>query len=88
MCAYLLSLGPSCLLLLLYGLSVCVYRLLSLLVARAIYQCWYVSSYFIGMRKHLALLTDVVSGFKSFSETPCLVWKCGTNMSDSHARAL
>jgi hypothetical protein len=23
-------------------------------------------------RKHLVLLTDVVSGFKSFSEAPCL----------------
>jgi hypothetical protein len=26
------------------------------------------------MRKHLALLTDVVSGFKSFSESPRFAW--------------
>jgi hypothetical protein len=32
-------------------------------------------------RKHLALLADVVSGFKSFSEAPCLAKKCGTRMS-------
>jgi hypothetical protein len=38
--------------------------------------------------KHLALLTDVVSGFKSFSEAPCLARKCGTRKSDSHVRAL
>jgi hypothetical protein len=38
--------------------------------------------------KHLALLTDVVSGFKSFSEAPCLARKCGTHKSDSHVRAL
>ncbi len=46
--ALLLSLGPSCLLLLLCGLSVWLGRLLSLLIARVVYQCWYVSSYFIG----------------------------------------
>jgi hypothetical protein len=40
------------------------------------------------MRKHLALLVNVVSGFKSFSETPHLPWKCGTHMSDSLVRAL
>jgi hypothetical protein len=28
--------------------------------------------------KHLASLVDVVFGFKSFSEAPCLAWKCGT----------
>jgi hypothetical protein len=28
--------------------------------------------------KHLPLLTDVVSRFKSFSEAPRLAWKCGT----------
>jgi hypothetical protein len=39
------------------------------------------------MRKHLALLTDVVSVFKSFSEAPCLARKCGTQRSDSHVRA-
>jgi hypothetical protein len=33
------------------------------------------------MRKHLALLVDVVSRFKSFSEAPCLAWKCGTRKS-------
>jgi hypothetical protein len=40
------------------------------------------------MRKHLTLLTDVVSGFKSFSEAPRLARKCGTHMSDSPVRAL
>jgi hypothetical protein len=40
------------------------------------------------MGKHLALLTDVVSGFKSFSEVPCLARKCGTHRSDSPIRAL
>jgi hypothetical protein len=40
------------------------------------------------MRKHLALLTDVVSGFKSLSEAPCLARKCGTRRSDSPVRAL
>jgi hypothetical protein len=29
------------------------------------------------MGKHLALLADVVSGFRSFSEAPHLAWKCG-----------
>jgi hypothetical protein len=38
--------------------------------------------------KQLASLTDVVSGFKSFSEAPCLAWKCGTRRSDSPIRAL
>jgi hypothetical protein len=38
--------------------------------------------------KHLALPMDVVSGFKSFSEAPCLVQKWGTRKSDSHVRAL
>jgi hypothetical protein len=30
-------------------------------------------------RKHLALLMDVVSRLKSFSEAPQLAWKCGTH---------
>jgi hypothetical protein len=38
--------------------------------------------------KHLTLLTDVVSGFKSFNEAPCLGQKYGTHRSDSHVRAL
>jgi hypothetical protein len=38
--------------------------------------------------KHLALVTDVVSGFKSFSEVSCLARKCGTRKSDSPVRAL
>jgi hypothetical protein len=38
--------------------------------------------------KHLVLLADVVSGFKSFSEAPCLARKCGTRKSDSPVRAL
>jgi hypothetical protein len=40
------------------------------------------------MGKHLALLADVVSGFKSFSEAPRPAWKCGTHKSDSPVRAL
>jgi hypothetical protein len=39
------------------------------------------------MGKHLALLADVVSGFKSFSEAPCLAQKCGTCRSDSPIKA-
>jgi hypothetical protein len=39
-------------------------------------------------RKNLALLTDMVSGFKSFSEAPRLARKCGTHKSDSPIRAL
>jgi hypothetical protein len=39
-------------------------------------------------RKHLALLTDVVFGFKSFSEAPRRARKCGTRRSDSPVRAL
>jgi hypothetical protein len=38
--------------------------------------------------KHLALLVDVVSGFKSFYEAPHLAQKCGTRRSDSPVRAL
>jgi hypothetical protein len=38
--------------------------------------------------KHLALLADVVFGFKSFSEAPRLARKCGTHKSDSPIRAL
>jgi hypothetical protein len=38
--------------------------------------------------KHLALLADVVSGFKSFSEAPRLAWKCGTYRSDRPIGAL
>jgi hypothetical protein len=44
--------------------------------------------FFWPMEKHLALLADVVSGFKSFSEAPCLAHKCGTRRSDSPVRAL
>jgi hypothetical protein len=40
------------------------------------------------MGKHLALLMDVVFGFKYFSEAPRLAWKCGTRKSDSPVRAL
>jgi hypothetical protein len=40
------------------------------------------------MGKHLSLLVDVVSGFKSFSEAQRLAWKCGTHRSDSLVRAL
>jgi hypothetical protein len=40
------------------------------------------------MGKHLALLTDVVSGFKSFSEAPRLAQKCGAHRTDSPVRAL
>jgi hypothetical protein len=40
------------------------------------------------MRKHLVLLVDVVCGFKSFSEAPCLARKYGTHRSDSFVRAL
>jgi hypothetical protein len=38
--------------------------------------------------KHLALLTDVVSGFKSFSEAPRLAQNCCTHSSDSPIRVL
>jgi hypothetical protein len=38
--------------------------------------------------KHLALLADMVTRFKSFSEAPCLTWMCGTHRSDSPVRAL
>jgi hypothetical protein len=34
----------------------------------------------------LALLVDVVSGFKSFSGAPHLARKCGTHMSDNPVR--
>jgi hypothetical protein len=40
------------------------------------------------MSKHLALLVDVVSGFKSFSEAPRLALKCDTRRSDSPIKAL
>jgi hypothetical protein len=39
-------------------------------------------------RKYLALLMDVVLRFKSFSEAPRLVQKCGTRRSDSPVWAL
>jgi hypothetical protein len=39
-------------------------------------------------RKHLALLMNVVSRFKSFSEAPRLARKCGTHRSDNPIRAL
>jgi hypothetical protein len=38
--------------------------------------------------KHLALLANVVSEFKSFSEALCLARKCGTRRSDSPVRTL
>jgi hypothetical protein len=38
--------------------------------------------------KHLALLTDMVSRFKSFNEASHLAWKCDTCRSDSPVRAL
>jgi hypothetical protein len=38
--------------------------------------------------KHLALLVDVVYGFKSFSEDPRLAQKCGTCRSDRPVRTL
>jgi hypothetical protein len=40
------------------------------------------------MGQHLALLVDMVSGFKSYSEASCLARKCGTRRSDSLIRAL
>jgi hypothetical protein len=39
-------------------------------------------------RKHLALLMNMVSGFKSFSEAPRLTQKCGTHRSDSLVRVV
>jgi hypothetical protein len=36
----------------------------------------------------MALLVDVVSGFKSFGEAPYLAQKCGIRRSDSPVRAL
>jgi hypothetical protein len=36
----------------------------------------------------VALLTEMVSRIKSFSEAPRLAWKCGTDRSDSPVRAL
>jgi hypothetical protein len=38
--------------------------------------------------KHLPLLADVVSGFKSFSEAPRLARKCGTHKSGSPVSAM
>jgi hypothetical protein len=38
------------------------------------------------MGKFLALLTNMVSGFKSFSEAACLAWKCGTRRSECPIR--
>jgi hypothetical protein len=37
--------------------------------------------------QHLALLVDMVFGFKSFGEAPRLARKCGTRRSDSLVRA-
>jgi hypothetical protein len=39
------------------------------------------------MEKHLALLVDVVSRFKFFSEALLLAQKCGTRRSDNHVMA-
>jgi hypothetical protein len=38
--------------------------------------------------KYIALLANVVPGFKYFSEAPYLAQKCGTRKSDSLVRAL
>jgi hypothetical protein len=38
--------------------------------------------------KHLSLLMDMVSMFKSFSEALCLAQKCGTHRSDTPIRTL
>jgi hypothetical protein len=40
------------------------------------------------MRKHFALLVNVVSEFKSFNEASHHAWKCGTRRSDNPIRAL
>jgi hypothetical protein len=40
------------------------------------------------MRKYFALLADVVSGFKSFGEAPCLARKSSTRRSDNPVGAL
>jgi hypothetical protein len=48
--------------------------------------CFLVFDRLTGM--HLALLADMVSRFKSFSEAPHLAWKCGTHKSDNPIRAL
>jgi hypothetical protein len=40
------------------------------------------------MGKHLALLSNVVSRFKSFGEAPYLAWMCGTHRSGSPVSAL
>jgi hypothetical protein len=44
--------------------------------------------FYWSMGKHLALLTDVMSKFNSFTEAPRLARKCHTRRSDSHVRAL
>jgi hypothetical protein len=36
----------------------------------------------------MVIVTDVVSRCITFSEAPCLAWKCGTRRSDSPVRAL
>jgi hypothetical protein len=48
--------------------------------------CFLVFYWLVG--KHLALLTNVVSRFKSFSEAPRVACKCHTHRSDSPVRAL
>jgi hypothetical protein len=48
--------------------------------------CLLVSYWLMG--KHLALLANVVSGFKSFSEAPRLAQMYSTRRSDSPVRAL
>jgi hypothetical protein len=75
---WLLSHGPSCLLLLLYGLSALVNRSLGVdplleshsSSALPTLVCFLVFYQLMG--KHLALLADVVFRFKSFSEAPRL----------------
>jgi hypothetical protein len=44
--------------------------------------------FYRAMGKHLALLADMVSRFKSFSEAPRLPQKCGTHRSDSPVMTL
>jgi hypothetical protein len=36
----------------------------------------------------MVILADVVSGCISFSEAPCLAYKCGTRRSDSPVKTL
>jgi hypothetical protein len=89
MLALLLSLSPSYLLFIslwvIYltwwiTLATCSSSALPMLV------CFHVFYRLTG--KHLPLLVDVISEFKSFSEAPRLARKYGTRRSDSPVRAL